>query len=49
MEEKFIRFDEINPQGLLASLLKNLWVVVALCISAVLCYSSVCRLAHTPT
>ena len=49
MEEKTIRFDEINLHGLLALLLKNLWVIAALCISAVLCYSSFCRLTYTPT
>lgn len=48
MEEKTIRFDEINFNGLLAALLKNLWVIIALCISAVLCFTSVCRLTHTP-
>lgn len=48
MEEKSIRFDEINLHGLVSLLLKNLWVVAALCISAVLCYSSVCRLTYTP-
>ena len=48
MEEKSIRLDEINLHGLVILLLKNLWVVVALCISAVLCYTSVCKLAHTP-
>lgn len=48
MEEKVLRLDEINVHGLLAALLKNLWVVAALCISAVLCYSSVCRLTYIP-
>jgi capsular exopolysaccharide synthesis family protein len=30
-------------------LLKNLWVVVAVCISAILCYSSFAKLTYTPT
>ena len=48
MEEKSIHFDEINLHGLVTLLLKNLWVIIALSISAVLCYTSVCKLAHTP-
>lgn len=48
MEEKSMSFDEINLHGLLLLLLKNLWVIVALCISAVLCYSSVCKLVYSP-
>lgn len=48
MEDRTLRFDEINPRSLMALLLKNLWVVVALCISALLCYTSVCRLFYTP-
>ena len=49
MEERLIRLDEINPHGLIALLLKNLWVIVAFCLSAVLCFTSVCRLVYTPT
>lgn len=49
MGERSIHLDEINLHGLLSLLLKNLWVVIALCISAVLCYGSVCRLTYTPT
>lgn len=48
MGEKTFRLDEINPHGLATLLLKNLWVILAFCISAVLCYSSVCRLTYTP-
>ena len=49
MEERSIHLDEINLHGLVALLLKNLWVIVALCISAVLCYTGVSRLTYTPT
>ena len=49
MEERSIYFDEINLHGLVSLLLKNLWVIVAFCISAILCYTSVCRLTYTPT
>ncbi len=49
MEEKTIHFDEINLHGLVLLLLKNLWMIVALCISAVLCYTSVCKLTYTPS
>ena len=48
MGEKTFRLDEINPYRLAGLLLKNLWVILAFCISAVLCYSSVCRLTYTP-
>lgn len=48
MEEKALRLDEINIHGLIAQLLKHLWVVVAVCISAILCYTSLLRLAYTP-
>ena len=49
MEDKAIHFDEINLHGLVLLLLKNLWVIVALGISAILCYSSVCKLTYTPS
>lgn len=49
MEDKILRYDEINPHGLAAVLLKNLWVVPVLCISAVLCFTSVYRLTYVPT
>lgn len=49
MEEKLIHFDEINLHSLALLLLKNLWVIVAFCISVVLCYTSVCKLTYTPT
>ena len=48
MEEKTIRLDEINIYGLVRLLLKNLWVIVALCISALMCYTSASRLTYTP-
>ena len=48
MEEKTIQFDEINLYDLIALLLKNAWVIVVLCISAILCYTSFCRLTYTP-
>ena len=49
MEEKSIRFDEINLHGLMSLLMKNLWVIAAVCISAILCYSSLAKLNYTPT
>lgn len=48
MQGRSIRFDEINLHGLISLILKNLWVVVALCVSAILCYSSAVRLTYTP-
>lgn len=49
MEEKSIHFDEINLHGLVLLLLKNLWVIAAFCISAILCYTSVCKLTYSPS
>ena len=49
MDDKTIRLNEINPYSLLTVFLKNLWVVVVLCVSAVLCFTSVCRLTYKPT
>ena len=48
MEERSFRFDEINFHGLITLLIKNLWVVVAFCISALLVYTSTARLNYTP-
>lgn len=48
MEEKRIRLDEINFHTLAALLLKNLWAIALLCISAVLCFSSISRLTYVP-
>ena len=48
MENKTIIFDEINLPALIALLLKNLWVCVLMCISAVLCFSSIIRLTYVP-
>ena len=49
MEERMIRFDEISFHGLVSLLIKNLWVIVAICISAILLYTSVYRLTYTPS
>lgn len=49
MEDKILRWDEINPHGLITVLLKNLWVVLMLCVSAVLCFVSIRRLTYVPT
>ena len=49
MEERSIRFDEINLHGLVSMLLKNLWVIVLFSISMILCYSSLCKMNYTPT
>lgn len=44
-----IRLDEINFHSLIRLLLKNLWVVALLCISAVLCFHSISYLNYTPS
>lgn len=43
-----MRFDEIYLHGLVSTLIKNLWVVVAICISALMVFSSVVKLTYTP-
>lgn len=48
MEDKTLHWDEINPYTLLRTLLKNLWVIVLLCASAVMCFTSVSRLIYKP-
>lgn len=48
MEEKALYLDEINLHGLLLQLLKNFWIVVAFCVSVLMCYTGACRLAYTP-
>lgn len=48
MDEKTIRLDEINLHGLIVYVVRNLWIVVLLCISALLCYTSACRLTYQP-
>ena len=48
MNDRRIDFSEINLYALVALLLKNLWVCVLVCISAVLCYSSLWRLTYVP-
>ena len=48
MENNMIRLDEINFPSTLRALLRNLWVVVILCLSAVLVTVSVVRLTYEP-
>lgn len=48
MEDKSIRFDEINMIGLLRALIKNLWVILLVCISAVMLFTSYSRITYTP-
>lgn len=48
MDDKRLRLSDINLYGLAASLLKNLWVILLLCVSAVLCFTSVYRLIYVP-
>lgn len=49
MEERTIKLDEIHLYSLVLLLLKNLWVIVALCMSAILCFTSVCKLTYNPS
>lgn len=48
MNEKLIRLDEINFHSVAMALLKNLWVVLLLCLSASMCLSSYAKLVYEP-
>ena len=48
MEEKILRWDEIDPRSLVTAVLKNFWIVIALCISVFLCYNAARELTYTP-
>ena len=48
MEQKNIRFDELNPRIVCKAVFKNLWIVVLLCISALLCYNAQARMFYEP-
>ena len=48
MGNSMIRFDEINFPSAIRTVLKNLWVVILLCISAFLIAVSVIRLTYVP-
>lgn len=48
MEQMNIRFDEINLRSLIKAVLRNLWVVVLLCASVLLCYNGLSKLTYKP-
>ena len=48
MEQKAIRFDEINLRILVKAVVKNLWVVALLCISVLLCYNGYAKESYEP-
>ena len=48
MNEKILYFDEINFHSLLVDILRNLWVVALICISAVLCFTGWQKYSYTP-
>jgi len=48
MREKTFRIDEINLHSLVRSLLKNIWVVVLVCLSVVMCVSSFAKYTYKP-
>lgn len=48
MEDKAIHLDELNLPTMILAVLKNLWVVVLLCISVLLCYSGYSKLTYEP-
>ena len=48
MNDRIIRVDEINFRGLFVSLVKNLWVVLCICLSALMIFSSCCKISYSP-
>lgn len=48
MEEKTIHLDELNLPTVVITVLKNLWVVVLLCASVLLCYNGYSKLTYQP-
>ena len=49
MNEKEIRFDELNLRTIFSAVLKNFWVLILLCVSVLLCYSGYAKLTYKPT
>ena len=49
MQNRVLYFDEINLRALLRLVLRNLWVVALVGISAILCFTAISRLTYTPT
>lgn len=48
MEETKIRFDEVNLRLILQALVKNLWVILLFCASAILCFAGYETLSYKP-
>ena len=48
MEKNLIRFDELSLYALMRTMVRNIWVVVLLCASTLMCYTSVVRLNYEP-
>ena len=48
MNSRQFYFDEVNIHSIIVSLFKNLWVIVILCLSVVLCVFSASRLFYEP-
>ena len=48
MEEKTLNFDEINLYALLLLLFKNILVIIAICISGILIFTSFSKMSYTP-
>jgi len=48
MNERILRFDEINLRNLFMTVLRNLWVVGCICLSAVMIFTASCKLNWMP-
>ena len=48
MEERKIRFDELNLRIIVKTVIRNFWVVALLCASVLLCYNGYAKLTYKP-
>lgn len=48
MNGRTIRLDEINFHGLLVTVIQNLWVVLCICLSTVMLFTSCCKMDYSP-
>ena len=48
MNDLLLHYDEFNLYCLFKALVRNLWVILLLCASTILCYSAYSKLTYGP-
>ncbi len=48
MSDRILRLDEINFHGLFVTVIRNLWVVLCICLSTVMIFVSCCKISYSP-